>query len=375
MATKVRPGRFAGKGAGGGGGSRRPVLGTSVSSTDVMFPDRQGMLSTHPATGRNLPGMDSAVQRSVFTTRNPAEGLAVLDEVFALRGVRRSTSGAFDMGLASTGIGPVAYERVRLRGSSCTGTTEGDGVLRVCHVTAGVLSATSAGDRFPRTGPFLFPQRTFSTWWEDLEAVTVSLDPASVEEQARRLLGDDAFRLTFAGIRPATPAMTQYWLATVAHLGRDLLPDDHALSNPLIRSEITRSLTTALLHTFPGSFLERAEAVAGQSRPAPAGVRRAVAFIEEHVDADIGPADIAVAARMSVRGLQAAFRRELDTTPTAYLRAARLDAVHRELVAADPTTGTTVEAVAARWGFTHRGRFAAAYRDRHGQAPATTLRS
>lgn len=110
-------------------------------------------------------------------------------------------------------------------------------------------------------------------------------------------------------------------------------------------------------------------------RPAPDGVRRAVAFIEEHVGDDIGPAEIAAAARMSVRGLQAAFRRELDTTPTACLRAARLDAVHHDLLAADPVAGATVEAVAVRWGFTHRGRFAAAYRERYGQAPATTLRS
>ena len=36
---------------------------------------------------------------------------------------------------------------------------------------------------------------------------------------------------------------------------------------------------------------------------------------------------------------------------------------------------TTVNAIAARWGFTHRGRFAAAYRNRYGQSPATTLRS
>ncbi|MFE7628844.1 helix-turn-helix domain-containing protein [Kocuria sp. NPDC057446] len=319
--------------------------------------------------------MDSEVQRSAFSTRDPAEGMAVLDEVFALRGVRRSPAGVFDMSLASTGIDFVAYERVRLRGSSCTGRTDGAGVLRVCHVTAGVLSATSAGDRFPRTGPFLFPQRTFSSWWEDLEATTVFLDPAAVEEHARRLLGNEEFRLGFSGTRPVSPAMAQYWRGTVSHLARDLLPDEQALSSPLIRSEAARSLATVLLHTFPGSFLDRRDTGAGQTRAAPAGVRRAVAFIEENAAADIGPTDIAEAARMSVRGLQAAFRRELGTTPTACLRAVRLDAVHRELLAADPTTGSTVEEIAARWGFAHRGRFATAYRERHGQAPAGTLRS
>ncbi|MFC4904264.1 MULTISPECIES: AraC family transcriptional regulator [Kocuria] len=319
--------------------------------------------------------MNCQVRRSVFSTRDPAEGVAVLDEVFAIRDVRRDRDGRFSMDLSETAVGPVSYERVRLMGSSTTGRTDGAGVLRVCHVTQGAVSAVSAGDRFPRTGPFLFPQRTYTSWWEDIEAMTVAVDPAAAEAHARGLLGDETFRLAFAGSRPVSAAMSRYWLGTVAHLGRNLLADDEALTSPLLRAELTRSLTTALLHTFPGSFLDRSQALPGQSRAAPAGLRRAVAYIDEHVDADIGLAEIAAAAGMSVRGLQAAFRRELDTTPTAHLRAARLDAAHRDLVAADPSTGATVEVVAARWGFTHRGRFAAAYRDRYGRSPAVTLRT
>ncbi|MEX5257971.1 helix-turn-helix domain-containing protein [Kocuria arenosa] len=104
-------------------------------------------------------------------------------------------------------------------------------------------------------------------------------------------------------------------------------------------------------------------------------VRRAVAFIEAHLAEDIGLVEIAQAARMSPLGLQAAFRRERDTTPLGYLRAARLAAAHRDLVAADPTTRATAEALAAAWGFTHRGRFVAVYRGRYGQSPGTTLRA
>lgn len=76
---------------------------------------------------------------------------------------------------------------------------------------------------------------------------------------------------------------------------------------------------------------------------------------------------------MSPRGLQAAFRRELDTTLLRYLREARLDAARRELLAAQLTNQVTVTAVAARWGFTSPGRFATAYRTRYGETPAATL--
>jgi len=37
--------------------------------------------------------------------------------------------------------------------------------------------------------------------------------------------------------------------------------------------------------------------------------------------------------------------------------------------------GDTVAAIAARWGFAHPGRFAAAYQQQYGTTPATTLRT
>ncbi|MUN63776.1 helix-turn-helix domain-containing protein [Kocuria sediminis] len=93
---------------------------------------------------------------------------------------------------------------------------------------------------------------------------------------------------------------------------------------------------------------------------------------ETHLAEPIGLPEIAAAARLSPRGLQAAFRRHLDTTPTGYLRTARIDAAHTDLLAA--SGAQTVAEVAARWGFAHPGRFAAAYRDHYGETPAETLR-
>lgn len=315
------------------------------------------------------------MHRSAFATRDPAEGLAVLDEVFAVREVRRSTGGEFRMALSSAGTGPLRHEHLRLGGSSAAGSTDGTGIVRVGQVRHGVLTATSRGDRFARRGPFLFPARPFSSRWEDLDLVTVSLDSTAVEAHARRLLADEDFRLEFTGDRPVSPAMARYWTATAGHLGRDVLPHEELMRAPLVRAEAVRCLLGALLQTFPSTFLERSRAVAGASSAGASGVRRAVAFIDAHLDEDIGLAEIAAAARMSPRGLQTAFRRELGTTPTGRLRDARLDAAHRALLAADPGTGATVETVMARWGFVHRGRFAAAYRERHGQNPATTLRA
>jgi transcriptional regulator GlxA family with amidase domain len=108
---------------------------------------------------------------------------------------------------------------------------------------------------------------------------------------------------------------------------------------------------------------------------APAAVRRAVAFIDEHADRDISAADIADAAHVTIRAVQLAFRRHLDTTPSDYLRRVRLDRAHQELCAASPGDGVTVTEIATRWGFASPSRFAASYRDTYGVLPSHTLRS
>jgi anti-anti-sigma factor len=102
-------------------------------------------------------------------------------------------------------------------------------------------------------------------------------------------------------------------------------------------------------------------------------VGRAAAFIEERARDDIGVADIAAAAFVTVRAVQLAFRRYLDTTPLGYLRRIRLERAHQELTEADPDR-TTVTAIAADWRFTNASRFSAHYRAAYGIPPTQTLR-
>jgi transcriptional regulator GlxA family with amidase domain len=105
----------------------------------------------------------------------------------------------------------------------------------------------------------------------------------------------------------------------------------------------------------------------------PTALARAIAFIDINADIDISIIDIARAACVSVRAVQLAFRRNLDTTPTAYLRRVRLARAREALVAAGPQDGTTVTQTAARWGFADPSRFAAAYRIAYGELPSHTL--
>lgn len=107
---------------------------------------------------------------------------------------------------------------------------------------------------------------------------------------------------------------------------------------------------------------------------APRAVREAEGWLVAHAREAVSVEDAAAVVGLSVRALQAGFRRHLGSTPTERLREARLVGAHRDLQGADPGA-TTVSDVATAWGFGHLGRFASAYRARFGRSPRDVLRS
>lgn len=310
------------------------------------------------------------VRTTHFSTEDPDQALEALGQVYARLRMYPPAGARFWMELASVSLGAVSVETVRMRCPPVSGGLDGTGVVRVGHLRSGRFSVVTDHHPIRSTPVFLFPTRPYTGWWEELGLTTVSLPLGVVEDHARALLDDPGFRLRFTGYRPRVDP--RFWRATVRYLIEDVLPAEVAFDSPVLRDQSVRSLITALLHTMPSTFTEH-PAGSSSTGAVTAPVRRAVAFIDAHLAEPIGVAEIAAAARLSPRGLQAAFRRALDTTPTAYLHTVRLAAAHTDLLQADPTDGATVAAIAARWGFAHRGRFAAAYRRVYGESPATTL--
>ena len=277
------------------------------------------------------------------------------------------------MSLATAALGPLTAQRLRLTGWDSNGANDSTGLLRIGHLTHGRFLLRS--DRTDVTGGpvFLFPAGSYAAQWEDLGLSTLTVDAAAVEAYARAVTGRADFRLEFTGHHPPTEALSRYWRAAAGQVVESVLVNDSVTTSPLLLDQSLRSLATAVLQTFPSTFLEACSEPGPPEQVHPAALRRAIAFIDAHLADPIGLTEIAAAARMSPRGVQAAFRRHLDTTPLRYLRTARIDAAHHDLLAADPAFGTTVASVATRWGFTHPGRFAAAYRAQYGRAPTETL--
>ncbi|MFF3511833.1 helix-turn-helix transcriptional regulator [Streptomyces sp. NPDC002573] len=177
-------------------------------------------------------------------------------------------------------------------------------------------------------------------------------------------------RLT--GHRPHSPAAAEHLKYTITRL-QTVLAEPGLARQPLVVSTLTQHLAATVLATFP-TTAQTDPTGSDRADAGPTALRRAAAYIDDHADQDITLADMAAAAHVTIRTLQYAFRRHLDTTPLGYLRQVRLTHAHHDLRSADPEGDVTVTEVAARWGFHHPGRFAALYREAYGRTPRTTLR-
>ena len=206
-----------------------------------------------------------------------------------------------------------------------------------------------------------------------VEARTVMLDLGVLAKVAATSPARVAGPIRLTSFKPRSALAGLQWQRTVALL-RDMLENSEAAAQPLIRGSAARMLAASVLTTFPNTAI--IDPTAQDRRDATSTtVRRAIAFIEQDPHADISVADVAAAAHVSIRTVQLAFRRHLNTTPMRYLRNVRLDRVHCELLAADPGGAATVTEIANRWGFYNYSRFASQYRRAYGANPTDTLRS
>lgn len=101
-------------------------------------------------------------------------------------------------------------------------------------------------------------------------------------------------------------------------------------------------------------------------------LRLAEDFIRANAGAPLRMEDIGAAAGVSVRALQATFRRHRGITPHQALTRLRLEGVRLRLLGGGASDRVTD--VALQWGFTHLGRFSQVYAARFGESPSATLR-
>jgi AraC-like DNA-binding protein len=231
---------------------------------------------------------------------------------------------------------------------------------------------SDGGERHYRPGDVhlaALAEHGYTATVEHIEVNVAVIDPAMLSQLADGGPGRSWQPVRLTGCEPVTRQAARIWKDTCAYLRDTVVPE--AADHPLVAAAAARMLVAAALATFPNNAFTDPTSEDRHDAHSDA-LRRAITFIDEHSHQNITIADIAAAACVTIRAVQLAFRRHLDTTPTEYLRRVRLDHARQDLIAADPARDS-VTAIAYRWGFPNPSRFAAQYRQTYGVRPSHTL--
>ena len=144
-------------------------------------------------------------------------------------------------------------------------------------------------------------------------------------------------------------------------------PGSGLCSSPRAAANLQRTLLALFLDAIEGLYPDANK----QDYMAATRLARIEAWMEEHFADAIGVEEMAAVAGVSVRSVQATFRRLRGCSPMEALARLRLDRACRMLRSAGPEMRVTD--VATECGFFHFGRFAQQYRQRFGEPPSATL--
>ncbi|HVX42388.1 MAG TPA: AraC family transcriptional regulator [Mycobacteriales bacterium] len=320
--------------------------------------------------------MTAPVRRARYTATDAETTQEMLSRMYVRNRLQLRSGPAIRFELTSAAAGPVRTDRVRFGMGGKAHVDPYRYLLFVTPADGGYeietrSQATTFGPDEPHVYPIGTPLRL--RWSRTFASTVLAMPLAPVADRAAATFGIDAADLRFEAMAPISAGFGRYWRATVAHVANELYAADSALQNPLLLTQATELLANAALAVFPNTALS-ADYIAGSGGIAPATLRRATAYMEAHAAEPLTVGQIAAAAGVGARALHDGFRRHFQTTPMARLRRIRLENAHRQLQAADPTTGATVAGIAAAWGFGKPGRFATQYRRIYGVPPSHTLR-
>jgi len=316
--------------------------------------------------------------RRVASSRDVDHARQVLSDVFLpLDFPSARTSTTFGMQLNALKVGRLTCGFMRFRDAVRIETAEAENYH--VDIPTGGRATMRAGLGAPihgtqHTAGIFMPGRPVAIEAvEGFAQLSLMISRDQLRLEAENLLGRDLTRpLEFSGEIDLTTPGAQTMMQALRMIDEASRHEGGLLAHPLATHRLEQLLMHSLLFAQPHNHTD------ALAEPAPAaGVRPVSHAVELLRDDPAHPwsvTELAAEVSVSVRSLQEAFRRTLNTTPMAYLRQLRLEKVHDELATAAPGTVNVTEA-AARWGFAHLGRFATAYRSEYAERPSDTLRS
>lgn len=328
-------------------------------------------------TPTEIAAKDASQERNLFHTRSPEQANQVCGQIFHSHklGLLDRPEG-FGWTLRRSQAGPITMADITYD-TDVSVHFEGGREGYYVHIPLrGWLESLDRGRPViltPALAKIFCPDADITTtrWPGGSHHLCVKLDQFAVDTALEGLLGRPLRSpIAFAPTLTVRTSAIQSWVRQVRWMHRELSVPDSAMQHPAVLNPLVESVIHGLLLMSDNPYRD---ALAAPAKPArPTAVRQAVDIMESSPQTSLTTSSLAAQCHLSVRALQEGFRRYVGMSPMEYLRMVRLHRAHRDLRSAHPVT-SSVAAIAQRWGFSHHGRFSAAYKAMYGETPQQTL--
>ena len=291
--------------------------------------------------------------------------IEALNEFYAAHGWASDfvqvTRGSLSVEVGSKEVGNILLGREKLNQRVVGSAQSGDGQVSVLLSLNG-SEATVNGQQLDRENLLLIPPNTDMdiVMNEGVDVVTIGIPADMFGEHIVAVDDDDSLRATQD---VAKLQIHDEHIEPLRRFARDLFSgrsDENALDSVFV-SRLVQAMVREDTKTIVGDRYRRLS----RHRM----VERAREHIHEHLAEPILIPDLCSYCGTSLRTLERAFKSSFGTTPNNYVRAARLNAVRRDLLNSD-FSDVPIADIAMWNGFTHMGRFAQQYKKQFGQLPS-----
>lgn len=283
---------------------------------------------------------------------------AVCNAYFPHRLHPQASSTAANVAVDSADLGPIRIAHINWGATVSIETEHPSGYAINAPLTGHLESRVRGGDLIATpTDATIYPPDTpahITRWTKSCVIVGVRVEPDFLHREMSRVLG--------------RPVPVPDHLDLTASAGADWL----RLVQSLSASQFSHSLVIdALCGAIAASLILAVAPEEEAWAPRPRIVKRLLDRMHDDPTRPWTGGEMADVSGVSLRRVQEGFRQYVGVSPRECLLDIRLERVRDELRRAE--TPCTVTEIAMRWGFTHTGRFAMAYRRKYGESPSQTL--
>jgi len=203
---------------------------------------------------------------------------------------------------------------------------------------------------------------------EKCDRIVIRIDPKQIKNHLSKLLFREVDEnLVFdLKLKNATT-----WWSTINYILSQIENEPRVLKSKDVQRTYAQLIISNLLELHNHNYIEMMQQQ-GEEMMCPQ-VRSAIDYIQSRLHKNISLAELANHCNVSARTLQRSFLKHTGTSPTAYVRNAKLDAIQYELQSINDVENGCIKRVLLNYGIIDFGRFAQYYRARFGCTPKETI--